>query len=99
MIDSIELNEEQPLSVVQQLLAQHELVWSEEHSPCENCRYNQVQDIRSMIAAYQDKPVSILGTKEYPDMGIPLIRHTAIGDAIVDAYDVALARSTGCLSY
>lgn len=57
------------------------------------CRYNQVQDIRSMIAAYQDKPVSILGTKEYPDMGIPLIRHTAIGDAIMDAYDVAMARS------
>lgn len=57
------------------------------------CRYNQVQDIRSMIAAYQDKPVSILGTKEYPDMGIPLIRHTAIGDAIMDAYDVAVARS------
>lgn len=57
------------------------------------CRYNQVQDIRSMIAAYQDKPVSILGTKEYPDMGIPLIRHTAIGDAIMDAYDVAKARS------
>ncbi|MFS8299974.1 hypothetical protein ACMG5L_21520 [Escherichia coli] len=46
-----------------------------------------------MIAAYQDKPVSILGTKEYPDMGIPLIRHTAIGDAIMDAYDVAKARS------
>ena len=57
------------------------------------CRYNQVQDIRSMIAAYQDKPVSIMGTKEYPDVGIPLIRHTAIGDAIMDAYDVALARS------
>lgn len=57
------------------------------------CRYNQVQDIRSMIAAYQDKPVSILGTKEYPDVGIPLIRHTAIGDAIMDAYDVAMARS------
>ncbi|MEY6749725.1 3'-5' exoribonuclease [Escherichia coli] len=57
------------------------------------CRYNQVQDIRSMLAAYQDKPVSILGTKEYPDMGIPLIRHTAIGDAIMDAYDVAKARS------
>lgn len=57
------------------------------------CRYNQVQDIRSMIAAYQDKPVSVLGTKEYPDVGIPLIRHTAIGDAIMDAYDVAMARS------
>lgn len=57
------------------------------------CRYNQVQDIRSMIAAYQDKPVSIMGTKEYPDVDIPLIRHTAIGDAIMDAYDVALARS------
>lgn len=42
MIDSIELNEEQPLSVVQQLLAQHELVWSEERSPCEECRYNHV---------------------------------------------------------
>ena len=26
-------------------------------------------------------------------MGIPLIRHTAIGDAIMDAYDVAKARS------
>ncbi|EIP0347750.1 hypothetical protein RNF90_000150 [Shigella flexneri] len=42
MIDSIELNEEQPLAVVQRLLAQQGITWSEEHPPSEACRYNHV---------------------------------------------------------
>lgn len=56
------------------------------------CKFNRVQDVRSMIAAYLDKPQGYTETKKYPDFMADVIRHTAIGDALMDAVDLAQAR-------
>lgn len=68
MIDSIELNEEQPLSVVQQLLARHEITWSEERAPCEECRYNHVV----AETVFGSLTIEWKGWKDYPGYGCEL---------------------------
>lgn len=45
-----------------------------------------------MIAAYLDKPQGYTETKQYPEFMKDVIRHTAIGDALMDAVDLAQAR-------